>query len=257
MPGSRSGRETPVTTNSNALLESLEVALASLMLPSVWAVTTPWATLTRMPSRRSSESGRLPAPASAAVISTGAGSGMPLPSTTTPGETISVVGVAAVPRNSSTVPVTRTLSPTATMFGAAEVNTKMPSEVAALPSMAASPVAANDCRKKPLPRLAVTTPSVITSWPSRADSSPLPWIAPIELMTMSSLVIVPVPLASPMAAFADGLLRVTRKVSLISRAVSPVTSTLRVVLVAPLATVAVPLVAMKSTLEVAESLLVA
>ena len=77
-------------------------------------------------------------------------------------------------------------------------------------------------------------------------------------MTMSSLVIVPVPTPAPDAILAaTGLLRVTRNVSLISRSVSPSTLTLTVVLVWPAGMVAVPEVARKSTPDVAESLLVA
>lgn len=60
-----------------------------------------------------------------------------------------------------------------------------------------------------------------------------------------------------MVALAEGLLRVTKKVSLISRSVSPITCTVTVVLVSPAMMVAVPLAALKSVPEVAESLLVA
>ena len=139
------------------------------------------------------------------------------------------------------------------MDGVAEVNTKMPSDVAALPSVGALP---EDCRKNPLLRLAVTKPSVITSWPSYADSSPLPWITPIEVITTSSFTIVPKPTPSPMEAPA-GLLSVTKKVSLISSKVSPNTDTGMVALLAPWGIVSAPLAAVKSTPEVAESLLVA
>ena len=101
------GRGTPAIANSNAVLLSLDVALGSLMLPSVCAVTTPCVTLTSMPSKRSIVDGSLLGPAIAAVNSTGKGNVMPFARTVTLGETNSVVGVALVPANSSTVPTTR------------------------------------------------------------------------------------------------------------------------------------------------------
>ena len=108
---------------------------------------------------------RPPAPNTVGVMT-------PVPILVTVGDTISVIVrlVAAPLRNSSTVPITCTLSPTSTV-GALEVNTKMPSDVATLPSPTAS------CIQKPLVSTAVTTPSVFTCWSSYAERWPAPWIS--------------------------------------------------------------------------------
>ena len=76
-------------------------------------------------------------------------------------------------KRSRAKPVTRTRSPTLTVF-AAPVKTKMPSDVAALPSPVGS------WMKKPLPaavpsKSPTTTPSVVTL-PVIAALAPLPWI---------------------------------------------------------------------------------
>jgi hypothetical protein len=79
-------------------------------------------------------------------------------------------------RNSLTVPVTRTRSPTATV-GALPVNTKMPSEVAGSPSPTGS------CMKKlrpPAGVTAVTIPSTLpTICPRKLETWPAPWMSAI------------------------------------------------------------------------------
>ena len=61
----------------------------------------------------------------------------------------------------------------------------------------------------------------------------------MEMVTLSSLTIVPVPVAVEIVAFA-ALLRVTMTVSSASSSVSPVTDTLKVWLVVPTGKVSVP-----------------
>ena len=74
--------------------------------------------------------------------------------------------------NSITVPVTCTRLPTtAAAGGAVEVNTRMPSDVAGLPSPVGS------CMKKPLLSSFVTTPVVLTTWPASVLAAALPWIS--------------------------------------------------------------------------------
>ncbi len=160
MPGSRNGRATPgrVTWNTPSLLA---VASFSSMLPPEGATTTARATLTRMPSRRSSVPGRASDASSAADSSTGAGNATPVSSTSIVGPVIWVMvnwwGLEGG-TNSATVPVTRTRLPTTAVAGGAPpVNTNTPSEVAGSPSSLAA------CRKKPLLNFsAVTMPSVMT-----------------------------------------------------------------------------------------------
>ena len=243
MPSSRNGRATPGTTTWKTPVV-LEVADDSVMLPSELATTRLLAAATRMPSSRSAVPGRAVGPKSALVSSTGAGRATPVASTWIDvTETISVIAswlrlVAGV--NSVTVPVTRTRLPTAALAGGAvEVNTKMPSDVAGLPSAWPSAV----CRKKPLLNFwAVTTPSVVTTAPSRGENRPLPWMSWICTTVTSSFSMVPRPWASPMAA-PPGLLRLTKKVSSGSDVVSPLTVISTVVAVAPSAMVAAPLAA--------------
>ena len=89
----------------------------------------------------------------------GAGRTLPEDWTVMDGLTISVVVRFVLPeppgRNSETVPLTRTASPTATS-GAELVKTKMPSEVAVSASGAGSWI------QNPLPDFAVTMPVVTT-----------------------------------------------------------------------------------------------
>ena len=172
-PGSRNGRAMPSTTPQKLPFGKARASFSS-MLPSVGAVATRRATETRMPSSGSSWSTGPFGSVIAAVISTGAGSALPLLMMLTTGPVSSVMkswcGLDEE-RYSSTVPDTRTRSPTATV-GAPPVNTRMPSEVAA----SASSWPGTVCRKKALlKRRAVTMPSTATRSPSRGDRRPEPW----------------------------------------------------------------------------------
>src|SRR5215471_3160232 len=71
-------------------------------------------------------------------------------------------------RNSSTAPDTFTCCPTETV-GVADVNTKMPSEVATSPSPSPS------CMKNPLPTTCVTMPgTLVTHCPLKGETWPRP-----------------------------------------------------------------------------------
>src|ERR1700759_5630214 len=84
-----------------------------------------------------------------------------------------VSALLAVPTlNSETLPVSVTAWPALTV-GAVLVKTKMPSDVAGSPSPIGS------CRKKPLLFTLVTTPDVVTVWPTYGLVAPLPWICQI------------------------------------------------------------------------------
>ena len=222
----------------------VDVAAASLMLPSEAATTRLRAALTRMPSYFSAVPGNAVAPKSALVSSIGAGRATPVATTWMEvTDTSSVIDswlrlVAGV--NSVTVPVTRTRLPTAAVAGGAvEVKTKMPSEVAGLPSTCASAV----CRKKPLLNFcAVTMPSVVTMLPFSGDSRPGPWICAMGMSVTSSFWMVPTPWPSDTSAPVTPVMS-TKKVSLGSASVSPLMVMATVVEVAPSGMVAVPLAA--------------
>src|SRR5713101_4610314 len=105
-----------------------------------------------------------------------AGSGLPCERTVTVGDTSSVVvrfAVAAPPgRNSLTVALTRTASPTLTEVGAVLVKTKMPSDVAGSASGFGS------CMLNPFDRLAVTTPGTLPKvCPTRGEICDAPWMS--------------------------------------------------------------------------------
>lgn len=173
IPGSRSERGTPVTTPWNTPL-LLPVALVSLTLPAVAALTVSEATETRMPSTASNWS-KAPAGSGNVVVSAmGAGKGLPAEIWTTVGELSSVSGgwKGSEPgTNSTTVAVTWTRLPTAAAAGGAElVKTKMPSEV----SGSASTVASGSCMKKPLLLRPVTMPRVVTLLPTIGELAPAP-----------------------------------------------------------------------------------
>src|SRR5687767_7237667 len=99
------------------------------------------------------------------VVSTiGAGSGLPLDEM----ETFDAeLAICVRLKNSVAVPVTVTISPTATS-GAPEVNTKIPSDVFG----SASTVASGSCMKNPFDLRAVTTPELITPCPANGDTAP-------------------------------------------------------------------------------------
>ena len=77
--------------------------------------------------------------------------------------------VAAPTLNSLTLALRRINWPTLTV-GAVRVKTKMPSEVVGSPSPTGS------CMKKPVLFSLVTTPLVVTVWPSKRLLAPLPWM---------------------------------------------------------------------------------
>jgi len=110
----------------------------SSMDPPLGATTIDWATLTRMPSYRSSVPGNASLPRSLAPSSIAAGSATEVASSSTVGDTSSVMVSwfgADEDRYSSTVAVTRTRLPTAALAGGAPpVKTNTASEVAASPS---------------------------------------------------------------------------------------------------------------------------
>src|SRR5438034_2658492 len=141
-----------------------------------------------MPSYFSSWSMGPAGSVSAAVSTTGGGSGLPeLIAKMLVVKLISVAG--GLPRswlgmNSWTVPVTQTSLPTtAAAGGAAEVNTNTPSDVAGSPSPGAS-----IWMKKPLVFTPVTMPFVVTLVPASSDSSPLPWICAIVFVVLHARV---------------------------------------------------------------------
>src|SRR5918992_2936879 len=97
--------------------------------------------------------------------------------TARPGDAISVMlrlskalldgahGVGTQPgRNSVTVPLTWTRSPTTTAFETVEPKTRIPSEVAGLESGVGS------CSQTFEPRSAITTPSTLTAWPANGET---------------------------------------------------------------------------------------
>ncbi len=102
------------------------------------------------------------------------GSAFPDERTVTDGPVISVVvrlALAAPPgRNSATVPLTRTASPTDTA-GAELVKTKIASEVASLESGSGSWI------QKPLPDVTVTIPVVFSVLPARGERCAAPWMS--------------------------------------------------------------------------------
>src|ERR1041385_251651 len=141
MPGSRNGWGIPTITPKKTPLE-VDVALASLTLPSVGPLTVITSTCTRMPSYFSSWSIGPAGSVSAVVSVTGVGSGFPVLISEIDGPPISVddgllgslLGI-----NSFTVPVTCTRLPTAaTAAGRPDVNTKTPSDVLGSRSIALS-----------------------------------------------------------------------------------------------------------------------
>src|SRR4029453_18009325 len=134
------------------------VAVDSVTLPALGAQTVSAGTCTRMASYFSSCSMPPVGEVSAAVIVTGAGSGLPEEKTVTMDCVISVLGGllrSAPGMNSVTVPVVSTNWPTATV-GVDDVKTIRPSEVAGLPSSSAAP--SGVCRKYVLEVRPVTTP---------------------------------------------------------------------------------------------------
>src|SRR6185436_14497649 len=94
-----------------------------------------------------------------------------VPSSVTLCATVSVLPGAPT-LNSVTVAETCTIWPAATL-GSVLVKTKMPSDVAGLPSPVRS------CMKKPLLLTLVTTPVVVMGWPTYGLDAPLPWICQI------------------------------------------------------------------------------
>jgi len=122
---------------------------------------------TSMPSYASSA----PSTLSGSTMSVGAIAAVP--STVMPDALMSCVDDRPVDGspNSDTTPVTRSSVPGCAIAGGAlEVNTKRPSDVAASPSPSRS------CTKKPLPVRRVTTPEVVTVWPTSGLTAALPWI---------------------------------------------------------------------------------
>src|SRR5215471_10777036 len=131
-------------------------------------------TLTRIPSNFS-RLFRSFTSVSAAAITTGAGSGLPVETNVTVGDpAISVVeGLLGSDdgMNSWTVPATTTEFPTAAAAGGAlDVNTKIPSEVFG----SASALTSGVCKKNPLVLTPVTIPLVVTALPANGDVAPLP-----------------------------------------------------------------------------------
>lgn len=163
----------------------------------------------------------------AAVRRTGAGSELPVETSTTEiAPESSVVGGlfgSEDGTNSWTVPVTITELPTAAAAGGAEdVNTKTPSEVFGSASASTSGV----WRKKPFDLAPVTMPDVDTTEPARGDVAPPPWIVWIGVRTKSSFVIVPTPCPSATVTFVPTtLVTLTKNVSFGSTFASPFTVT--------------------------------
>ena len=151
-------------------------ALGSFTFPALGATTVSVSTRTRMASYFSSCSMEPPGSVSAAVIVTGAGSGLPLENTVTPDWVISVFGgllTSAPGMNSVTVPVVSTNWPAVTV-GVAPVKTIRPSEVSGSLSSAASP--SGVWMKYVFEVRPVTMPRARTSCPFSGDPLPLPWM---------------------------------------------------------------------------------
>ena len=188
-----------------------------------------------MPSRCSSTSGLSSAALKSAAVSSfaaGSGTGASLTLTMLDADWNSVTGkVLATGMYSITLPVTWTTSPTPMPAGSG-LNTRMPSEVAGLPSSRAGrepPATASDWMKNEPLRTTVTTPSVVRVWSlyMAGASVPLPWIWLIGTISApSSFWMVPRPLASPTVAPVT-LLTVTVKLSLVSGVASPFTTTVK------------------------------
>jgi hypothetical protein len=153
--------------------------------PPVGPTTVISSTATRIPSSRSSWSTARDLK-SAGVSTIGFGSALPLDSTRSEsapaGIEISVIDNvfgSARGRNSSTLPVTVTKSPTAASAGGSlllPVKTNIPSEVFG----SASALSSGVCRKNPVRYRAVTIPVARTVCPSSADSFLLPCISAME-----------------------------------------------------------------------------
>ena len=127
-----------------------------------------------MPSKRSSCSNAPAGLVSALVSNTASGSGLPVLTalTVTPPEISVCDGLfgSLLGMNSCTVPMTHTSFPTAAAEGgAAEVNTKMPSDVAGSPSPLDGIWTKNPFDFRP-----VTMPSVWTVMLTSGDVLPLP-----------------------------------------------------------------------------------
>ncbi len=175
IPGSRKGRGVPGSTPKKMPL-LVEVAAASLMKPPVGATTSSTSTCTRMPSYFESWLIVAAGSRSAGVRVIGAGSGLPVETTTTVAKpAISVTGGlrgSLDGMKSCTVPRTRTRLPTAAAAGGVLlVKTKIPSEVLTSASLSNS----GAWMKKPLPFTAVTTPSTCTTLSAHGEKTPAPW----------------------------------------------------------------------------------
>ena len=161
----------------------MEVALGSLTVPPVGAITVSEGTVTRIPSKRSSCSMPPAGLVSAGVRVMGVGNGLPeLRKSTVMAPESSVIGAltgSAAGMNSDSVPTTRTSFPLAAAAGGALlVKTNTPSELLGSRSISASAA----WMKNPLDLMPVTMPRVVTTVPTGSgEVRPGPWMSWIRV----------------------------------------------------------------------------